>query len=126
MQHIIKEVIQDELSAFEIEGSSLIDDLYNGRDIIHSDLKSKAEFEFLDGKQAADLLEFVKLLAGTFTLFKAVLDLKGTVPEKAVAEDTLSERWKKELIKAGLTPQKSDVIVQRFLRQLEQKVVKDI
>ncbi|HEY9421357.1 MAG TPA: hypothetical protein VIW92_08085 [Thermoanaerobaculia bacterium] len=111
---IVAETMPEEILAFEIEGESIISDLYNGSPVLESS-DSHVEYEFLDSIDAQMVLEFVKLITATVGLIKALSELAN---KQDISREDLVRRWASRMIKAGISKKKADEIAERFVGDL--------
>lgn len=115
MERIVADCMPDEIIPFSVGGASLIADLYAGRSV-KARSHGKAEFGFtLTGD---DVIDFVKLLTATFTLLKTASDWMRAHSDSETGASSTRERWKRELIKAGMAAKKADTIAGRFEAEL--------
>jgi hypothetical protein len=117
IHRIVADAMPEEVLAFEVEGESIISDLYDEVPVAESSCNS--EYEFLDSAAAQIVLEFVKLLTATLVLVKAFSDL---AQKKDASDDELERQWAAQMIRAGLSEKKAKEIAGRFAKDLAKRL----
>jgi hypothetical protein len=91
MREVIMAELASEIDIFDLEGTSIINELYNTNSIASK--KGTAEFAFAE--EATGILEFITLLAATFktvlTVGTYVKDTLGRPDSEKIADDLTHE-----------------------------------
>jgi hypothetical protein len=118
---IVAGIMPDELLAFELEGDSIISDLYDDTPV-HPVTIGKTDYEFLDSAAAQMVLEFVKLLTATLGLIKVLSEVSN---KHETSEKELARLWTDKMKSAGLSEKKAAKITQQFVADLAKRMGKN-
>src|SRR5690348_8512032 len=104
MRDIVMEHFPDELTPFDLEIDSMLNELSAESSIQQA--AGRGEFQFVG--DATSILTFVSLLGTTFLTLQKCYD-RVRQPEV----DTLRKSWKRELEKAGMSAKKAEAITDK-------------
>jgi len=111
MHKVVAEVLPQELAAFELSGTHLAKELFDGN-VPGCASGSADEFQFVDG--ILDVLKFVALMIGTFEGIWKLADRIKKLREKDIDEDALADEWKAYLLERGVSEKLAAEVVTRF------------
>lgn len=115
---MVEKCLPDESVAFELAGEDQIKKVFKSQgDASASSTKevtpqkSIEDFEFLF--EAKTVIEFVGLIIGTFELYQWFSKRLKETKQGNADKQNLTRRWKDELLKAGLSEEKAELVAIR-------------
>lgn len=117
LDKIIAEGFTDELLAYKVAGEAITDQLFSDGGLSTASAKDRdREFGFVE--EAKDIVEFLSVMLGTFKLLKQIVTAIRASSMPSPSPITFGESWRRELVEAGLSDNKAEMLVRRFLSDL--------
>lgn len=115
---IVDKHFSDEKEVYEILGEDEIDKCLTGGDLLKSnDIRGTQEF----GEGVVEVLKFISVIAGTV---KSIVDLMKAYKSKRdkMTKDVIIKKWQNELIKAGISNEKAELIAKEFSEEVDKMI----
>ncbi|MBI5184103.1 MAG: hypothetical protein HZA01_00005 [Nitrospinae bacterium] len=89
IRNVVNTHFPDEMSAFELEGANIADDLLSGEKVATSGVKGYGEFQFI--AEATSILKFIEIMLSAYEIIQKYRDIIGDLP---VTQNELNDNWK--------------------------------